>query len=310
METIEHGFIRNAAKEGDEAALRTLLEVKAVNIDIDDMDDKRRTAVWWAAHNGHVEVVKVLHKLGANLDIPEKAGTTPVLTAVQNGDVEMVRVLGELGANVDTPMKNAATPLFIAAQEGNVEVVRVLGELDANMETPNEEGFTPLAIASHAHGMTSGAGHYEVINLLEERLAAEELQKKQVVSFAHCMWHNHRLELDVKPSFFLTHLSIRTHPLKDQIEYPTEQVTRELGSRGGLVRLPGGAVVSFPSNPNMSESINVQIAQVDATSIPGLGGRQTASLVLKFRDMPVSKPAIARLPHSAGNATVLEVRKG
>ena len=99
------------------------------------------------SRKGHVEVVRLLAELGANVETPDNDGATPAYIAAQKGHVEVVRVLAELGANVETPANNGATPAFIAAQHGHVDVVRLLAELGANVETPND-GATPAFIAA------------------------------------------------------------------------------------------------------------------------------------------------------------------
>ena len=47
-------------------------------------------------------------------------GATPAFIAAQNGHIDVLRVLKELGANLDTPMNDGATPAFIAAQNGHI----------------------------------------------------------------------------------------------------------------------------------------------------------------------------------------------
>ena len=74
-----------------------------------------------------MEVVRVLHELGANVETPANDGCTPAFVAAQEGHAEVVRVLHELGASVETPTNDGDTPVFMAAQEGHVEVTRTAG---------------------------------------------------------------------------------------------------------------------------------------------------------------------------------------
>jgi len=46
-------------------------------------------------------MVKALHKLGANVETPNKNGNTPVFIAAGMGQVEVVQALHELGTNVN-----------------------------------------------------------------------------------------------------------------------------------------------------------------------------------------------------------------
>ena len=66
---------------------------------------------------------------------------SPVCIAAFRGHLEMVRLLAELGANVETCV--VSTPAFVAAQNGHTEVMRLLMDLGVNVEIPIENGATP-----------------------------------------------------------------------------------------------------------------------------------------------------------------------
>ena len=55
--------------------------------------------------------------------------------AAANGHVNAIRVLAGLGADVSTPDKNGATPVYIAARKGRSDVIRVLAELGVDVNT-------------------------------------------------------------------------------------------------------------------------------------------------------------------------------
>ena len=75
-------------------------------------------------------------------------GGTAFAAAVQNSHVDVVRYLAGLGADMETPIHDGATPAFIACYRGNVEIVRFLCSQMVNLETPNANGNTPFAIAA------------------------------------------------------------------------------------------------------------------------------------------------------------------
>jgi ankyrin repeat protein len=76
---------------------------------------------------GHLEIVKVLIKHGADVDKPKTdVGATPLLIAAQKGHLEIVKVLLENGANIDKSTDDGIAPLFIAVQEGYLEIVQLL----------------------------------------------------------------------------------------------------------------------------------------------------------------------------------------
>ena len=61
-----------------------------------------------------VEVLKVLHELGANMNTPDNEGKTPVWAAAEGGCVEVVKALGELGADIVSTDEDGKTPLEVA----------------------------------------------------------------------------------------------------------------------------------------------------------------------------------------------------
>ena len=78
-------------------------------------------------------------------------------TAAQNGHVEAIRLLCELGADVNTPTNKGVTPVHAAAQQGHIDVVAVNGhveairalcKLGADFSTPNKDGITPVSMAA------------------------------------------------------------------------------------------------------------------------------------------------------------------
>jgi ankyrin repeat protein len=59
------------------------------------------------------------------------SGATPVYAAAGQGHVEVVKALAALGADVTRPMRDGTTPVFIAARQGYFGVVKALKSLGA-----------------------------------------------------------------------------------------------------------------------------------------------------------------------------------
>jgi ankyrin repeat protein len=57
---------------------------------------KGATALHWAADNGHVEAIKVLVAMGAQVDAPNTRGDTPLQVSVRMGHHQAAQVLREL----------------------------------------------------------------------------------------------------------------------------------------------------------------------------------------------------------------------
>ena len=86
---------------------------------------------------------------------------TALQAAQGMGHVEMVRVLAELGANVNT------VDIHHIAERGQVEMVKVLYELGADVHAPNKYGNTPLEhVKLFIKGVGTMEGHEEVVSFL------------------------------------------------------------------------------------------------------------------------------------------------
>ena len=115
-----------------------------------------RTALVEACRGGHLEVVRVLVKAGANVDVvwEEKDGVVWTLlpVAAQLGHVGIVKELIRGGANVLAPHSDGNTPLNFAAassKDGCAGIVKALLEAGAEVDRVGR-GKTgwPLSLAS------------------------------------------------------------------------------------------------------------------------------------------------------------------
>ena len=82
-----------------------------------------------------VEAVRLLYKLGADLNAAKDDGATPAHIASAKGHSKIVRALYELGADLDASTRGGATPGSIAIKKGHVHVLQVLHELGASVPT-------------------------------------------------------------------------------------------------------------------------------------------------------------------------------
>jgi ankyrin repeat protein len=107
-----------------------------------------------AARNGHVEVLKILLRGGADVNCRGPYGQTALHTACANGHADATRVLAEeAGADLNGRDENNFTPLYQASLWGNFKSVEVLVTLgaDTSLGTSIEQdfsGWTPLIVSS------------------------------------------------------------------------------------------------------------------------------------------------------------------
>ncbi|KAM7345903.1 protein fem-1 homolog B isoform 1-T4 [Cochliomyia hominivorax] len=201
-----------AAMAGNTMYVKTLLSHYSVdlerecNVIFEGLVVYGASALWVAAGLGHLQVVKLLVKNGANVNHNTKAQSSPLRAACYAGHLDIVKYLIENGADVnlcnkynnncimiaaykghslvvDTLLKNGSNPneqslcgataLHYAAEGGHLEVCRILLDHGAKL-LENEHGLTPVLNAAERT-------HEDVVNLFIERPC---LMKKEEVIIA------------------------------------------------------------------------------------------------------------------------------
>ena len=114
-----------------------------------------------AAHNGHLNSVKILLEYGADIEARGtlkigdeiSEGCTPLWGAAAANHLDVVELLLEQNADVDSKTSTGSTPFRVAAHEGHLDIVRCLVDRGADVNARNEES-TPLVEACY-HGLFS-----------------------------------------------------------------------------------------------------------------------------------------------------------
>ena len=139
-----------------------------------------------AAHNGHLNSVKILLKYEAEIEtrgtlkIENEVieGCTPLWAAAATGYLDVVKLLIERNADVDGRTPTNSTPLRVAAYDGYLDVVRCLVESGADVNARNYYERTPLDAACYR-------GHLSVVTYLINKGAIMDLQCKNGSTALH-----------------------------------------------------------------------------------------------------------------------------
>ena len=99
-----------------------------------------------AAHNGHLNSVKILLGYGADIEArgtlkignEVAEGCTPLWGAAAADHLDVVKLLLEQNADVDSKTSTGSTPLRVAAHEGHLDVVRCLVHRGADVNARND----------------------------------------------------------------------------------------------------------------------------------------------------------------------------
>ena len=154
-----------SAEQGQVEVVRSLLAANPVCDDRHPVcDDKHHgmTALMLASQKGHLEIVSLLLKARADVNLRNNAGDTALALASQEAHVEIARLLLPAGA------EDLHTPLLHASARGHTQIVQLLLEAGVDKNMRNKFGNTALIRAADR-------GHYDVVRLLLDSGAEKDL---------------------------------------------------------------------------------------------------------------------------------------
>ena len=147
-----------AAIEGYTEICEALLLGKA---DVNRYHPNGSTALYKAVVNNKPDVVEILLKYGAAVDLPNsESAETPLLYGLLEEFVEVCEILLRYKANIEQVTQSSNTPLMAAAMAGKLESVKLLTRYRPQLDRmPARDGWTALTLAAHA-------GHVNIVEHL------------------------------------------------------------------------------------------------------------------------------------------------
>ena len=158
-ETISENYLRSAALEGQYQEVE-----KAVKqgVNINDPDNRGRTALMLAAYNGHTDIVRLLLEEGAEVDSKNSEGRTALIFAASGPYPETVEALLEWKADPNTTDNvEGWSALMFAAAGGHQQVVETLIEHGADVSLQDKDGDKAISFARENNFST-------IVSLLED----------------------------------------------------------------------------------------------------------------------------------------------
>jgi ankyrin repeat protein len=121
-----------AILDGNAHEVEELLNMNA-NVDeiVDDNNanfEHDTTALMVAIHSRRVDIVNLLIKNGADLDLQNRSGWTGLMIAATTGQGGMVKYLVNKGANLNVRTVNGHAALFYACFNGDISMINYLGK--------------------------------------------------------------------------------------------------------------------------------------------------------------------------------------
>lgn len=100
--------------------------------------------LWCASAAGHLALVKLLVKKGAQVNTPTLTRSTPLRAACFDGYFDIVKLLVNHGADIEIANLHDHTSLMIACFKGHINIVRYLLALNAEVNRKSARGNTAL----------------------------------------------------------------------------------------------------------------------------------------------------------------------
>jgi hypothetical protein len=136
--------LHQAAKEGNNAAIRCLLGKRAV---IDAQNSQGCTALHEAMQKGHLAVIETLLKNNAQLEARDQEERTPLSSLGPQTGTEALRTLLQAGADVEARDKMDRTALHHATHHPDLVRIQILLLFRAPLEPQDHHLHTPLLLA-------------------------------------------------------------------------------------------------------------------------------------------------------------------
>ena len=239
---------------GDLSTVRSLLKQGANK---NEATNKRRTAMWHAADNGHLDIVQLLVEQEADKEKGKKLDGTPLWIACSNGHLAVARYLCEQGADENQIGGGCLdTILGAASLEGHLPVVIYLVEQGIDMEKADVNGYTPLHIASLE-------GHLEVTRyLLEQGADRDKADNYGYTPLHHAALYGH-LEIAKLLMVYGADLNARTNNGRLPIDMGhrnNEEIKQAIRDepRRRLDEAPGKRATEQDRHPNAAASASVE----------------------------------------------------
>ncbi|XP_017784755.1 PREDICTED: E3 ubiquitin-protein ligase MIB1 [Nicrophorus vespilloides] len=102
------------------------------------------TALQAASQNGHLEVITVLLRFQADVEIEDTDGDRAVHHAAFGDEPGVMQLLAHAGADLNARNKRRQTALHIGVNKGHIGVVKMLLDLGCHPSLQDSEGDTPL----------------------------------------------------------------------------------------------------------------------------------------------------------------------
>ena len=151
-----------AASKGHFNLCKTLIE--KINFNVDMVDNKKWTALHYAAQKGSYELMNYFIAKGTDVLLKTKDGLNCLHIAASNGHLNLCKTLiNEINFDVNIADDEGRTALYCSAQSGNDELFGFIADKGTNIFLKIKGGQNCLHIAA-------GRGHFNLCKTLIEKI--------------------------------------------------------------------------------------------------------------------------------------------
>lgn len=176
--TMEENQIIKAVEKND---LPTVTAAIKAGVNINMVDDEKRSLLLIATNNQHTEMAKLLIQHGANVNQQAANKDSAFLYAGASGQTELVELFLTNGARFDIYNRYNGTALIPACERGHVETVRLLANTkNYPIDHVNRLGWTALMEAVIlGNGNTT---YQEIVKILKDAGAKMDIPDQDGVT--------------------------------------------------------------------------------------------------------------------------------
>lgn len=147
--------------------------------DVNISDSYGRTALHYAAEQGHADIIDLLLQAGSFVNAMDFEGMTPLYLAAARGNRDAVQALVLSSANINLRATDKSTPLHSAASRGQIEITRILLNHGSKVDTLDYSDRSPLYVAAQR-------GHKDIVELLLTKGAKVLLDEITCLMYVLC----------------------------------------------------------------------------------------------------------------------------
>eukprot|EP01121_Diplochlamys_sp_Union-15-3_P022365 TRINITY_DN9486_c0_g1_i2.p1 TRINITY_DN9486_c0_g1~~TRINITY_DN9486_c0_g1_i2.p1 ORF type:complete len:546 (-),score=73.68 TRINITY_DN9486_c0_g1_i2:36-1673(-) len=161
-----------------ESVMKALHSMENPRSFVNTTDFNGCTALWWACFQGHIDIVKILIRYGAQINSSNHYGHTPLHAAAFKSQEKVISALVANEVDVEKQDCEGATALHIAAAKGDVPITLILLNEMETILSVDKDKMTPL----HYAAMTGHAKSFKCI--AEASLAhGEDIDSTDIYGF-------------------------------------------------------------------------------------------------------------------------------